>query len=71
MLRGFVEVADALKCLRKRRDGVVSFEYVIMAACIVTTVAAAFNTAAGGTLRDALTGAISSILAAVAAAVAS
>ena len=34
-----------LERLRADKDGVVSFEYVIVAACIVAAVAAAFGTA--------------------------
>ena len=45
MLKNYVE---AVKRLSTDKDGVVSFEYVIVAACVVGAVAAAFGTGAGG-----------------------
>ncbi|WGR92973.1 hypothetical protein MTX26_24030 [Bradyrhizobium sp. ISRA443] len=50
-----------MKRLRADKDGVISFEYVIIAACIVTAVGAAFNTGASGPMKDALTGAVNTI----------
>jgi pilus assembly protein Flp/PilA len=44
---------EAVKRLSTDQDGVVSLEYVIVAACVVTVVIAAFNT--GGSLPGALT----------------
>ena len=43
MLKNYVET---LKALSKNEDGVVSFEYVIVAACVVAVVVAAFGTGA-------------------------
>ena len=50
---------EALKRLRTDKDGVVSFEYVIVAACIIAVVSLAFGT--GGPLQTALTTAITTI----------
>jgi pilus assembly protein Flp/PilA len=66
MLRYYIKTVDAVKALRSDQDGVVSFEYVIVAACIVGAVAAAFGTDAGGAIGVALTTAIAKITAAVA-----
>jgi pilus assembly protein Flp/PilA len=66
MLKYYIKSSEALKRLRADRDGVVSFEYVIVAACIVGAVAAAFGTGAGGGIATALTTAIAKITAAVA-----
>ena len=66
MLKYYVE---AVKRLSTDKDGVVSFEYVIVAACIVGAVAAAFGTGATGGIGAALTAAIGKITAAVTAAI--
>ncbi|MBR1155276.1 hypothetical protein [Bradyrhizobium sp. JYMT SZCCT0428] len=58
-----------MKSLSKDQDGVVSFEYIIVAACIIGAVVAAFGTGAGGAIATALTGGITSITAAFTAAV--
>lgn len=49
MLKVYVKAHDLIDRLRADKDGVVSFEYIIVAACIVAAVAAAFgtNTATG------------------------
>ena len=52
MLKNYIE---AVKRLRTDKDGVVSFEYVIVAACIVAAVVAAFGTGTGGAIGTALT----------------
>ena len=57
-------IKDILE-LSKDEDGVVSFEYVIVAACVVSAVAAAFGTGAAGNIGAALTTAIGSITTAV------
>jgi pilus assembly protein Flp/PilA len=58
MLTYYIKTTEALKRLRTDHDGVVSFEYVIVAACIVAIVVAVFGTTdAGGigtTLKDGL-----------------
>jgi len=69
MLKYYFKTTEALKRLSADKDGVVSFEYVIVAACIVGAVAAAFGTGAGGAIGTALSGGITSITAAFTAAV--
>ena len=44
MLRLFVQARETVYGLRADKRGVVSFEYVIVAACMVAAVAAAFGT---------------------------
>ena len=44
MLKYYIKTTEALKRLRTDQDGVVSFEYVIVAACIVAAVVAVFGT---------------------------
>ena len=48
MLKYYVKARDLLGRLREDKDGVVSFEYMIVAACIVAAVAVAFGTAGCG-----------------------
>ena len=62
MLKYYIKTTEALKRLRTDKDGVVSFEYVIVAACVVAAVVAAFGTGAGGTIEGALAGAIANIV---------
>ena len=63
MLKYYIKTTEALKCLRTDKDGVVSFEYVIVAACVVAAVVAAFGTGTGGAIETALAGAIAGIVA--------
>ena len=58
----FKHYVESVKRLSTDKDGVVSFEYVIVAACVVGAVAAAFGTGAGGAIGTALSGAITVIL---------
>ena len=69
MLKYYVETTVALKNLRTDQDGVVSFEYIIVAACIIGAVAAAFGTGAGGAIATALSAGITAITGAFTAAV--
>jgi Flp pilus assembly pilin Flp len=69
MLKYYVKTTEALKNLRTDAAGVVSFEYVIVAACVVAAVAAAFGPGATGALFTSLSGAITAITAKVTAAV--
>jgi pilus assembly protein Flp/PilA len=59
MLQFYIKTTEAFKRLRADKDGVVSFEYVIVAACIVAAVAAAFGnsttTGIGAVLKTAIT----------------
>jgi hypothetical protein len=61
MLKYYIKATEALKSLRADQDGVVSFEYIIVAACIIGAVVAAFGTGAGGAIATALTGGITAI----------
>ena len=58
MLKNYIE---AVKRLGTDKDGVVSFEYVIVAACIVGAVAAAFGTGYWWPIATALTDGITAI----------
>ena len=69
MLKYYIKITEALKNLRTDQAGVVSVEYIIVAACIIGAVAAAFGTGAGGAIATALTGGITAITAAFTAAV--
>jgi pilus assembly protein Flp/PilA len=61
MLKYYVKTRDVLERLGMDKDGVVSFEYVIVAACIVAAVAAAFGTGTASGIGLALTTAIGDI----------
>ena len=61
MLKYYVKTSDLLNRLREDKDGVVSFEYIIVAACIIGAVAAAFGTGATGAIGAALTTGITDI----------
>ena len=69
MLKYYIKTTEALKQLRADKDGVVSFEYVIVAACIVAAVAAAFGTSTASGIGQVLSTAITAIGTAVTAAV--
>ncbi|MDA9410576.1 hypothetical protein [Bradyrhizobium sp. CCBAU 45384] len=69
MLNYYVKATEALKSLRTDQDGVVSFEYIIVAACIIGAVSAAFGTGATGAIGTALTSGITTITTAFTAAV--
>lgn len=70
MLKYYVKASDMLARLREDKDGVVSFEYIIVAACIIGAVAAAFGTGAGGAIGTALTTGINAVVATFTAAAA-
>ena len=61
MLKYYIKATEALHRLRTDNDGVVSFEYVIVAACIVLVVAAVFGTTGGSTIGTKLNNAINAI----------
>ena len=61
MLKYYIKTTEALKRLRTDKDGVVSFEYVIVAACIVGAVVAAFGTGTAAGIGTALTNGINAI----------
>jgi pilus assembly protein Flp/PilA len=62
MLKYYVKTTEALKNLRTDQAGVVSFEYIIVAACIIGAVAAAFGTGATGAIGQALSAGITAIV---------
>jgi Flp pilus assembly pilin Flp len=68
MLKLYIKTTEALLRLRTDKDGVVSFEYVIVACCIVAAVAAAFGTGGTGPIFTALSNAITAIAGLVTAA---
>ncbi|MDH2356867.1 hypothetical protein AB8Z38_34740 [Bradyrhizobium sp. LLZ17] len=65
MRKYYILAKETVRLLRRDRDGVVSFEYVIVAACIVAAVAAAFGTTTSSGIGQALTTAIGTITTAV------
>lgn len=58
---------DRMKRLLADEGGVVSFEYVIVAFCLVTVVLAAFGTNAGSAMGTGLTNTLNAIVAAITA----
>ena len=62
MLKYYVNTREALKHLRADLNGVVSFEYVIVAACVVDAVLFAFGATGSGAIGNALSSAIASIV---------
>jgi pilus assembly protein Flp/PilA len=67
MLRYYVKATEALKRLRSDNDGVVSFEYVIVAVCIITAVLAAFGTTTSTGIGAALTNGVAKVTSAFSA----
>ena len=68
MLKYYIKTREALLRLRTDNDGVVSFEYVIVACCIVAAVAAAFGTTTGTGIGAALSAGITNLTTAFASA---
>ena len=64
MIKYYVNTKEALKRLATDKDGVVSFEYIIVAACIVAVVIAVFKT--DTSVSAALAGGITKISSAMA-----
>jgi pilus assembly protein Flp/PilA len=69
MLKYYIKTTEALLRLRTDKDGVVSFEYVIVAACIVAAVSLAFGNSTASGIGLILTNAITAIGTAVTTAV--
>lgn len=61
MLQSYITITEGLKRLRTDKGGVVSFEYVIVAACIVAAVSAAFGAANTTGITSVLNTAITNI----------
>jgi pilus assembly protein Flp/PilA len=62
MLKFYIQAREAVERLRTDKDGVVSFEYVIVASCVVLAVLAALGNGTGP-IKTALSGAIAAIVA--------
>ncbi|MBR1266163.1 hypothetical protein JQ629_01425 [Bradyrhizobium sp. AUGA SZCCT0222] len=69
MLKYYTKTTETFKRLRADQDGVVSFEYIIVAVCIIGAVAAAFGTGATSSIATTLTGGLAAITAAFTAAI--
>jgi hypothetical protein len=69
MLNAYVKAREAVLRLRNDKQGVVSFEYVIVAACIVAAVAAAFGNSATTGIGGALAAGITAVKTAFTAAI--
>jgi pilus assembly protein Flp/PilA len=61
MLKFYVKATETLKSLRADTAGVVSFEYIIVAACIVAAVLVAFGTTTSTGIGQALTAGITDL----------
>jgi Flp pilus assembly pilin Flp len=61
MLKYYIKTTEALKDFRKDQAGVVSFEYIIVAACVVAVVAAVYGTDANGVLGGALSDSLNAV----------
>jgi pilus assembly protein Flp/PilA len=68
MLKLSVKTRDRLRRLRTNKDGVASFEYVIVAACVIAAATAVFGGAGAGTIQGALTTGIGVIMTTIAGA---
>ena len=62
MLKYYVKTTEALKRLSTDKDGVVSFEYIIVAFCIVVAVAAVFGASGTPGISGALNTALGHVL---------
>jgi Flp pilus assembly pilin Flp len=69
MLKYYIMTREALMRLRTDKDGVVSFEYVIVAALVIAAVAAVFSGTGAGTFQGALNTGLTAITNAMTAAV--
>ena len=69
MLKSYVKTCEAVKRLGTDQGGVVSFEYVIVAACIVAAVVIGFGPGTQMSLTTALINGITSVCTAFLAAV--
>ena len=69
MLKYYIETREALKRLRADQDGVVSFEYIIVACCIIAAVGLVFGTTGTTNISSILAGGLGNISSAFAAAI--
>jgi len=63
MMRYYISSTEALRNLRADQSGVISFGYIIVAACVIAAVAAVFSTNAGTGVGLALKNALDGIVA--------
>jgi Flp pilus assembly pilin Flp len=61
MLKFYVKTTETLKNLRNDTAGVVSFEYIIVACCIIGAVALVFKGTGAGTVAGTLSSGLSNI----------
>jgi pilus assembly protein Flp/PilA len=61
MLNYYIKSKEALKRLRADQDGVVSFEYIIVATCIVTVVIAVYTSTGTNSISGTLSSGIGKI----------
>ena len=64
MLKSWIKIGDLLERLRADKDGMASFEYILVALCVIGAVGSAFSPGVGG---SAVTTALTSGIATVAA----
>jgi Flp pilus assembly pilin Flp len=69
MLKYYIKATEAFRRLRADQDGVVSFEYIIVAVCIIGAVSAVFGIGANGAIGQSLSSGIGAITNAFTAAV--
>jgi hypothetical protein len=62
MLKYYIKTTEALKRLRPDQDGIISFEYVVVAFCVVATVIAVFGRNGNSTISNALNASINGIV---------
>ena len=62
-MKFYIKGREAIRRMRTDENGVVSFEYVIVAACVVAAVVAAFGNGTTGAIETALANAIAGIVA--------
>ena len=65
MFRRRAQASNSLRRLRADQDGVVSFEYVAVAACIIATVVTVFTATGSTSIFGALTSMLDKIYAAI------
>jgi Flp pilus assembly pilin Flp len=67
MLNYYIEAKKALKRLRADNDGVISFEYIIVATCIIVVVIAVYSGPGANSISGALSSGIGKITGAMSA----
>ena len=62
MLKYYTKTKEALKRLRTDYDGVVSFEYIIVATCIIVVVIAVYSGPGANSISGALSTGVSKVV---------